>query len=130
MKTKVDDIERNIYDLKNKDEYEIKINKGVNEEIVRQISEIKKEPEWMLELRLKALEQYEKIELPTWGPSLEDLDLNNISTYVKPKSKMNTNWDDVPKDIKDTFDKLRNTRGRKKIFSRSRSTIRFRSNIS
>ena len=110
MKTKVDDIERNIYDLKNKDEYEIKMNKGINENIVRQISKIKDEPEWMLELRLKSLEQYEKLELPTWGPSLDALDLNDISTYVKPKSKMNTNWDDVPKDIKDTFDKLRNTR--------------------
>ena len=110
LKTKVDDIERNIYDLKNKDEYEIKMNKGINENIVRQISKIKDEPEWMLELRLKALEQYEKLELQTWGPSLDALDLNDISTYVKPKSKMNTNWDDVPKDIKDTFDKLRNTR--------------------
>ena len=117
MKTKVNDIERNIYDLKNKDEYEIKINKGINENIVRQISKIKNEPEWMLKLRLKALEEYEKLELPTWGPSLDALDLNNISTYVKPKSKMNTSWEDVPKDIKDTFDKLGIPEAEKKSLS-------------
>ena len=60
----------------------------------------------MLELRLKALEIYYKLELPTWGPNLSELKMEEIATYVKPKSKLNSNWDDVPEDIKDTFDKL------------------------
>ena len=106
MKTNVENIDRNIYDLKNKDEYEIKINKGINQNIVREISRIKNEPKWMLELRLEALKIYENLELPEWGPSLDELDLNDISTYVKPKSKLNNTWDDVPNDIKSTFERL------------------------
>ena len=105
-KTQVEDIERVVYDIKNKDEYEVKIKKGINEEIVREISKIKEEPQWMLDIRLDALEKYHKLELPTWGPDLKDLDMEDISTYVKPKSKLNSSWEDVPEDIRDTFDKL------------------------
>jgi Fe-S cluster assembly protein SufB len=123
MKTKVEDINRNIYDIKNEDNYEFKMRKGLNKEIVEEISRQKNEPGWMLEIRLKALETYNKLELPTWGPDLSELKMEEIATYVKPKSKLNTNWDEVPEEIKNTFDKLRNTRGRKKIFSRSRCTI-------
>lgn len=66
-KTNVNDIDRNIYDIKNKDEYEFKMQKGLNKEIVEEISKKKNEPEWMLNLRLQALEIYNKLELPTWG---------------------------------------------------------------
>ena len=105
-KIKVNDINRNIYDIKNKDEYEFKIKKGLTKDIIEEISKRKKEPDWMLELRLKALDVYNKLELPTWGPNLSELDMNDIATYVKPKSKLNNSWDDVPEDIKDTFDRL------------------------
>ena len=105
MKTQVEDINRNIYDIKNKDNYEIKIQ-GLNKEIVEEISKLKNEPEWMLEIRLQALEMYEKLELPTWGPDLSELNMEKIATYVKPKSKLNSSWEDVPEDIKNTFDKL------------------------
>lgn len=105
-KTKIDDVNRNIYDIKNKDEYDYKMQKGLDEAIVREISERKKEPKWMLEIRLKALEMYNKLEMPTWGPDLSCLDMNEISTYVKPKSNLNTSWEDVPEEIKSTFDKL------------------------
>ena len=105
-KTKVDDVNRNIYDIKNKDEYDYKMQKGLDEKIVREISSMKKEPKWMLDIRLKALEVYKKLEMPTWGPDLSCLDMNEISTYVKPKSNLNTNWEDVPEEIKSTFDKL------------------------
>ena len=57
-------------------------------------------------IRLKALETYNKLELPTWGPDLSELNMEEIATYVKPKSKLNSNWEDVPEDIKNTFDKL------------------------
>ena len=105
MKTQVEDINRNIYDIKNKDDYEIKIQ-GLNREIVEEISRLKKEPDWMLEIRLKALKMYEELELPTWGPDLSELNMDDIATYVKPKSKLNSSWEDVPEDIKNTFDKL------------------------
>ena len=105
-KTKVEDINRNIYDIKDKDNYEFKIQKGLSREIVEEISKKKNEPEWMLDIRLKALEAYNKLELPTWGPDLSELKMNEIATYVKPKTNLNTSWDDVPEDIKNTFDRL------------------------
>ena len=105
-KTQVNEIDRNIYDIKNKDDYEFKMQKGLSREIVEQISKRKNEPDWMLEIRLKALEMYNKLELPTWGPDLSELKMDEIATYVRPKTKLNSNWDDVPDYIKDTFDKL------------------------
>ena len=106
MKTKLEEINRNIYDIKNKDEYDFKIKKGLTPEIIKEISKQKNDPEWMKEFRLKALEVYEKLELPTWGPDLSELNMDEIATYVRPKSKMTGNWDEVPEDIKNTFDKL------------------------
>ena len=106
MKTKIDEINRNIYDIKNKDEYDFKIKKGLTPEIIKEISKQKNDPEWMKEFRLKALEVYKKLELPTWGPDLSELNMDEIATYVRPKSKMTGNWDEVPDDIKNTFDKL------------------------
>ncbi len=129
-KTQVDEINRNLYDIKDKDNYEFKIKKGLNKEIVEEISKKKNEPSWMLEIRLKALEIYNKLELPTWGPDLSELNMDEIATYVKPKSNLNSSWEDVPQDIKNTFDRLRNTRGRKEKPCGSWSTIRFRSCLS
>ena len=105
-KSKVDDIERSIYDIKNKDNYDFKIKKGLTREIVEEISKQKNDPEWMKEIRLKSLETYNKLELPTWGPNLDVLKMDEISTYVKPKTDMKTRWEDVPEDIRNTFDKL------------------------
>ena len=105
-KTQVEDINQNIYDFKNKDDFEFKIKKGLSREIVEEISKRKNEPKWMLEIRLKALETYEKLSLPTWGPDLSELNMDDISTYVKPKTDMKSSWEDVPAEIKDTFDKL------------------------
>ena len=106
MKTKVDEVDRNIYDFKNKDDYEFKMKKGLNKEIVEEISRQKNDPDWMRKVRLDALAMYDKLELPTWGPDLSELKMDDIATYVKPKSKLNSSWDDVPEDIKNTFDKL------------------------
>lgn len=122
-KTKLDEINRNIYDIKNKDDYDFKIKKGLTPEIIEEISKQKKDPEWMKEFRLKALEVYNKLELPTWGPDISELNMDEIATYVRPKTNLNNSWDDVPEDIKNTFDKLRNSRSRKNIFSRSGSAI-------
>lgn len=106
MKTDIEEINRNIYDIKNKDEYDFKIKKGLTKEIIEEISKQKNDPEWMREIRLKALETYNKLELPTWGPDLSELNMDDIATYVRPKTKMTDNWDDVQDDIKNTFDRL------------------------
>lgn len=83
-----------------------KTEKGLSEEVVRQISKMKGEPEWMLEYRLKALKHYQERPMPDWGADISDLDLENIVYYVKPAETSSRSWDDVPENIKDTFDKL------------------------
>lgn len=85
--------------------------------ILDETSKQKNDPDWMRKIRLKALETYEKLELPTWGPDLSDLKMDEIATYVKPKSKLNSNWNDVPEDIKNTFDKLGIPEAEKKSLS-------------
>ena len=94
MKTNLEEINRNIYDIKNKDNYDFKIKKGLTKEIIKEISKQKNDPEWMAEFRLKALDTYNKLELPTWGPDLSELNMEEIATYVRPKSKMADNWED------------------------------------
>ena len=88
MKTQVEEVNRNIYDIKNKDNYEFKMQKGLNREIVEEISRQKNEPDWMKNIRLEALETYSKLELPIWGPDLSELKMDEIATYVKPKTKL------------------------------------------
>ena len=81
---------------------------GLSEDIVRQISGHKDEPDWMLEFRLKALEVYRSKPMPTWGGDLSKLEdtLDEIYFYLKPQEQMERSWDDVPQEIKDTFEKL------------------------
>ena len=106
MKTNVEEINRNIYDIRNQDDYDFKIKKGLTPEIIKEISKQKNDPDWMREFRLKALEVYNKLEMPTWGPDISELNMDEIATYVRPKTKLNSSWEDVPEDIKNTFDKL------------------------
>lgn len=80
--------------------------KGLNEEIVKLISQKKNEPEWMLEFRLKAYEQFKKMPIQDWGPSVKDIDFDDYTYYIKPSDKQEKSWDEVPETIKDTFDKL------------------------
>jgi Fe-S cluster assembly protein SufB len=94
------------YDFVTDDKPIFKSKKGLSEEVVRQISAHKEEPEWMLEFRLKALEIYESKPMPTWGGDLTKLNLDEIYFYVRPQDRMERSWDDVPQEIKDTFEKL------------------------
>ncbi len=105
-KTYIEDIERTIYDVKDADNSIYKTQEGLTEEVVRDISARKHDPQWMLDFRLKSLAIYNSMALPTWGPSLDDLDMDNIITYVQPNAKMTGNWKEVPEDIKNTFDRL------------------------
>lgn len=105
-KTYVEDIDRGIYDIRNEFKYSYKVEKGLTEKIVREISEKKNEPEWMTEFRLKSLEIFNKLDVPVWGPNIDELDIENIVTYVKPRTDMKYSWEDVPEDIKETFTRL------------------------
>ncbi len=83
-----------------------KTQKGLNEDVVRQISAFKNEPEWMLKFRLKALKHFLERPIPTWGPDLSGLDLENLYYYVRPADREGRSWDEVPDSIKDTFERL------------------------
>ena len=88
------------------DDYFFKSQKGLNREIVIKISEMKGEPEWMLEYRLKALDHFLQRPMPDWGADVSGLNLQDIFYYVKPTEGSEKSWDDVPDEIKNTFDKL------------------------
>jgi Fe-S cluster assembly protein SufB len=88
-------------------EYVVKTEKGLNKRVVEAISHHKNEPDWMRQFRLKSLEIFESKPMPRWGgPSLKELDFNNVHYYLKPSNKSERSWDDVPADIKNTFDRL------------------------
>ncbi|NLL48514.1 MAG: Fe-S cluster assembly protein SufB [Firmicutes bacterium] len=105
-KTYVADIERELYDQKNPFTYSYKAEQGLTEEIIREISAQKNEPQWMLDFRLESLATYHQLDLPPWGPDITELDVDNIVTYVKPTVERKYTWDDIPADIKQTFDLL------------------------
>ena len=84
----------------------IKFKKGINEDLVRFISQEKKEPKWMLDHRLNSLKIFHKLALPKWGPDLSGLNLDKIIYYKKVVEKESKDWSDVPADIKKTFDDL------------------------
>jgi Fe-S cluster assembly protein SufB len=80
--------------------------RGLSEEVVRDISAKKDEPEWMLDLRLKGLKYFHRKPLPTWGAELGDIDFDNIKYFVRSTEKQATTWDELPEDIKNTYDRL------------------------
>ncbi|HEX7056573.1 MAG TPA: Fe-S cluster assembly protein SufB [Bacilli bacterium] len=80
--------------------------KGLTADIVREISRMKGEPDWMLDFRMRAFEHFIKRPLPRWGGNLDDLNFDELQYYVKPVEKTQKSWEEVPADIKETFDKL------------------------
>ncbi|MBQ7463711.1 MAG: Fe-S cluster assembly protein SufB [Lachnospiraceae bacterium] len=105
-RTQVDDIDRSIYDFRDSEEGFYKVKEGLTPAIVEQISKEKHDPEWMREFRLKSLEIYEKLKVPDWGPDISGLNMDDIVTYVRPNTKMSAKWEEVPEDIKNTFERL------------------------
>ena len=106
-RAEVGDVDRSMYDfVKPESGYE-RFADGLSGDVVEEISRKKDEPDWMLQMRLKALETYERMEMPkNWGPAIGGLDMSTISTYVASGAKQAESWDDVPDDIKDTFERL------------------------
>ena len=106
-RTEVEDVDRSLYDFVKSEEGYERFADGLSPQIVEDISRRKNEPQWMLDLRLRSLQIYERTPMPAnWGPSIEGLDMADISTYVTAGSKQADSWDEVPEDIKDTFERL------------------------
>lgn len=106
MKTNTREISRSVYDIKDTGHDSSRLEKGLTREIVREISAGKNEPDWMLESRLHSFDLFEKLGMPAWGPSLAELDMNQIVTYVRPNINMTDDWKELPSDIRQTFDRL------------------------
>ncbi|MDX1624795.1 MAG: Fe-S cluster assembly protein SufB, partial [Gemmatimonadota bacterium] len=94
------------YGFRDPDTYVYKSEKGLSKRVVEKISAMKEEPEWMLKFRLRALEIFEKKPVPTWGADLSGLDMDEIFFYVRPSDREGRDWDEVPDDIRQTFEKL------------------------
>ncbi len=99
-------INRTLYDDADEHISRFVAKPGINEEVVRMISKTKNEPEWMLEKRLKGLKLFLETSTPNWGPDLSSLDFNNIIYFSDPNTKETKMWEDVPPEIKRTFDRL------------------------
>src|SRR3990167_231675 len=96
-----------MFEHRNPDRHKYKTEPGLNEEVVSAISENKNEPEWMLNFRLKSFEVYKNLKIPEWGADLSKLDTEKITYYAVPDAKHNSkSWDDVPEEIKNTFQRL------------------------
>ena len=80
--------------------------RGLSEDVVRDISAKKNEPEWMLQTRLKALRIFDRKPMPNWGSNLDGIDFENIKYFVRSTEKQAASWDDLPDDIKNTYDRL------------------------
>ena len=110
--------------------YLYKAPKGLTRDTVLHLSKYKNEPEWMLEFRLKALDHFLSRPQPTWGsPMLAEVDYDNIHYFVRASEKASKTWDDVPEDIKNTFDRLGHPRGRAQVPLRRRRAVRVRGRL-
>ncbi|MEO9310542.1 MAG: Fe-S cluster assembly protein SufB [Nitrososphaera sp.] len=95
------------YDFKDSTEMYVHLSKkGLSKDVIKEISKLKNEPQWMLDFRLRSYEVFMKKPMPNWGPDLGTIDFQNIYYYAKASEKTEKSWDDVPPEVKKTFDKL------------------------
>ncbi|MFD2629014.1 Fe-S cluster assembly protein SufB [Oceanobacillus kapialis] len=106
MAKEMPEIEEYKYGFHDKDVSVFRSGKGLTREIVEEISKMKEEPQWMLDYRLKSLEHFYNMPMPQWGGDLSELNFDEIVYYVKPSERQGRTWDEVPEEIKQTFDKL------------------------
>ena len=105
-KTQLEEMERGIYDIRDTSHDSEQVSPGLTESIVREISARQNEPDWMLQLRLRSFELFNQLNMPTWGPSLHELDMSKIVTFVRPNTQMTNDWNKLPEDITATFNRL------------------------
>ncbi|KGF00701.1 Fe-S cluster assembly protein SufB [Actinomyces sp. S4-C9] len=102
----IDSIGAYQYGWRDTDVYGADVERGLTEALVRHISSIKEEPEWMLERRLKGFKAWERKPTPKWGPNLDDIDFDSFKYYVRPSDRPVSSWDDLPPEIKETYERL------------------------
>ena len=105
-KTAVADIDRSVYDIRDRVDASYRVEEGLTPKIVNEIAVAKNDPEWMRLFRLKSLQVYNRLPMPGWGPPLDGLNMGEIVTYIRPNTQMRANWSEVPDDIKNTFERL------------------------
>ena len=105
-RTELEELNRSMYDFRYDEEGFYRVKEGLTEDIVLEISREKHDPSWMTDFRLKSLEIYNKLKVPDWGPDISGLNIDDIVTYVRPNTDMKGSWEEVPEDIKNTFEKL------------------------
>ena len=107
MNKEIKDLEdlRKKYYFRTKGGYVYKSDKGISEHVIREISKVKNEPKWMLDIRLKALKLFYELEMPDWAPKF-NIDFDNLFLYLKPVDKTESDWNEVPEEIRETFDRL------------------------
>src|SRR5918996_1045007 len=92
--------------IKENEQGQLVAKKGISRDVIAQLSKIKGEPDWMRDKRIKSYEIFERKPIPTWGVDLSDLDLSELVLYSPPEAGRYDSWDDVPENIKDTYEKL------------------------
>ena len=93
-KSQVADIDRSVYDIRDKEDDAYRMQEGLTPEIIDRLSKEKGDPVWMQQFRLQSLQIYNEMPIPDWGPSIEGLDMDHIATYVRPKTDMKSDWKD------------------------------------
>src|SRR5438445_2350652 len=106
QQTKLQDLDEYKFGFNMPENYAFKSRRGLDREIVEEISWMKNEPQWMRDFRLRSLRTFEKRPMPNWGGNLSDLNFQQMFYYIKPMQEQGRTWDDVPDDIKTTFDRL------------------------
>lgn len=97
----------NKYDIYDNIDYSNNVTKGLNVELIKQISKIKNEPKWLLDFRLKAYKIFQTLENPDWYPDLSEINIDDINLYINPNIKKENDWNKLPKNIYDTFNRFR-----------------------
>ena len=105
-KQDVKEVDRALYDFKDDETGFYRMEEGLTADIVEQISEEKHDPKWMHDFRLKSLQIYNELKVPNWGPPIDGLNMDKITNYVRPNTSMKGDWNQVPDEIKNTFEKL------------------------
>src|SRR3990172_2753496 len=113
----VNETYREKYGFSKPDTSVFRTRKGLDEDVVKQISAHKNEPEWMLDFRLRALKIFEAKKQPNWGADLSTLNYEDIYYYVKPTEKQSQTWEDLPKEIRETYDKIGIPEAEKKLLA-------------
>jgi len=105
-RSEIGEVDLKKYDFRTKSKPVYMAERGLSRRLIEDISKMKREPEWMLRLRLKGYEEFVRRPMPTWGPDLSGLDFDSLTYFIRSEDRASRSWDDVPGEIKQTFERL------------------------